>query len=222
MCGRMFQKRGILTLIDLTMPRDIVEAVKPLLKKLFEDEANRFDPNFSVCPTDEVFVLASDESGAIEPRIMPWGGKPAWAKSTLFNSRDDKLEGRAWGSSFSKRRCLIFCDGFYEWTGPKGDKQAHAISRSDGNPMAFAGLWRVDDDLPWCSIITTNASPWMEQYHNREPVMIREAQAHDYLASDDPPYDQIRASSDGEMSAFATASPKRDLEPKAIKTSLFD
>lgn len=217
MCGRMFQKRSVITLIDLVFPRDLADLVKPLVKEAIEKEADTLFPNFDIRPTNQIVIFTADEEQRITPRIMAWGGKPSWSKRTLFNSRDDKLDGRAWSKSFFERRCLIPCDGFFEWTGEKGSKQAHAISRSDGNPMLFAGLWRHDADQDWSSIITTDASDWMQEYHHREPAMIRPDQVEDYLVSDDPPYDLIAPSRADELQAFACASPKRDQEPKPLR-----
>src|SRR5262249_18631514 len=44
-------------------------------------------------------------------------------------------------AAFKARPCLIVADGFYEWKklGPK--KQPYFITRKDGKPFAFAGLW---------------------------------------------------------------------------------
>src|SRR3546814_1791239 len=73
----------------------------------------------------------------------------------MINARAESLaEKNAYKSAFRKRRCLIPADGFYEWqkTGPaagaakgkgKAPKQPYFISRPDGEPYAFAGLWEV-------------------------------------------------------------------------------
>jgi putative SOS response-associated peptidase YedK len=34
-------------------------------------------------------------------------------------------------------------DAFYEWKVVENGKQPYAIARQDGQPMAFAGLWKV-------------------------------------------------------------------------------
>jgi putative SOS response-associated peptidase YedK len=36
--------------------------------------------------------------------------------------------------------------GYFEWTGPKNDRQPHYFTRVDGQPMGLAGLWIVKRD----------------------------------------------------------------------------
>src|SRR4029453_18336504 len=31
--------------------------------------------------------------------------------------------------------------GYFEWTGPTNDRQPHYFTRTDGQPIALAGLW---------------------------------------------------------------------------------
>jgi len=45
--------------------------------------------------------------------------------------------------ALAQRRCLAPADAFYEWKVVEGGKQPYAIARQDGQPIAFAGLWRA-------------------------------------------------------------------------------
>ena len=62
--------------------------------------------------------------------------------------------------AFSKRRCLIPADGFYEWRKTVKPKLPFAIAMKDGHPFTFAGLWENWKDpesgewLRTCTIIT--------------------------------------------------------------------
>jgi putative SOS response-associated peptidase YedK len=42
---------------------------------------------------------------------------------------------------FKRSRCLIPASGYYEWKNEAGDEQPYYFTRTDGEPMAFAGLW---------------------------------------------------------------------------------
>ena len=44
-------------------------------------------------------------------------------------------------SAFTRRRCIVPADAFYEWKPVEGGKKPYAVTRLDGQPMAFAGLW---------------------------------------------------------------------------------
>lgn len=61
--------------------------------------------------------------------------------------------------------------GYFEWTGPKTDRQPHYFTRADGKPMALAGLWdrwRGADK----SETTTEPSTFAAQFHNRMPLVL--------------------------------------------------
>ena len=75
-------------------------------------------------------------------------------------------------------RCLVPASGYFEWTGPKNDRQPHYFTRSDGQPMAFAGLWdrwRSKDKSETkesFTIVTTEPSKFAAQFHNRMPLVL--------------------------------------------------
>jgi len=83
---------------------------------------------------------------------MKWGLIPFWTKRNpdygsmlkTINCRDDSLiDNRGmWTSMKNKKRCVVVCQGFYEWLkkGPK-EKVPHYTKRKDGKLMCFAGLW---------------------------------------------------------------------------------
>lgn len=59
-------------------------------------------------------------------------------------------------------------------------KQPYAIARTDGKPLAFAGLWegwRAPDGwvLRTFAIVTTAANALMRKLHDRMPVILEEA-----------------------------------------------
>ncbi|NEU58783.1 SOS response-associated peptidase [Halorussus sp. MSC15.2] len=90
---------------------------------------------------------------------------------------------------FAERWCLVFADGFYEWTGQRGSKQPYRITWIDDRPFAFAGLWvmwgdSADTARDTVTIITTDANKVVELIHDRMPVM-SEASDGQWLSADD-------------------------------------
>jgi len=74
---------------------------------------------------------------------------------------------------------LVPADAFYEWKALPDGKQPYAIARTDGAPLAFAGLWEAwrspdDEILRTFTILTTAANGDMAQLHNRMPVILEE------------------------------------------------
>src|SRR5579862_8157495 len=77
-------------------------------------------PRYNVAPTQDAAVLLSDGDGrCLAP--MRWGLIPFWAKeesigNKMINARSETLaEKPAFRTAFTKRRCLVLADGFYEW-----------------------------------------------------------------------------------------------------------
>ncbi|OAX78341.1 hypothetical protein ACJ72_07352 [Emergomyces africanus] len=122
---------------------------------------------------------------------MKWGLIPFWTKRSpdygsmlkTINCRDDSLiEDRGmWTSMKRKKRCVVICQGFYEWLkkGPTGkEKIPHFIRRKDGDLMCFAGLWDcvqyegTDEKLYTYTIITTSSNPYLKFLHDRMPVIL--------------------------------------------------
>lgn len=149
------------------------------------------------------------EPAARELRVVRWGLVPFWAKeasigSRLINARVETADSKpSFRRAFTRRRCLLPADGFYEWIPvpgpPKARKQPYYIHRADGEGLAFAGLyelWRdrsYPDDHPrawlWTAvIITTRAEDEIGHIHDRMPMVIAPDQWAEWLdpANNDP------------------------------------
>lgn len=142
-------------------------------------------PSYNVAPTDRVYAVADHES---DRRLvqMRWGLIPFWAKAAAIGGRhiNARAEGiatkPAFRDSFMAKRCLIPADGFFEWQKrPKG-KLPHYLFRTDGDPLALAGLWASWRDpgsgerLLSCTIITTEPNGLVAPIHDRMPVVLAE------------------------------------------------
>jgi putative SOS response-associated peptidase YedK len=122
---------------------------------------------------------------------MKWGLIPFWTKRSpdygsllrTINCRDDSLlDNRGmWTTMKSRKRCLIICQGFYEWLkkGPSGKERVpHFVKRKDGKLMCFAGLWDcvkyegAEEKLYTYTIITTDSNAQLKFLHDRMPVIL--------------------------------------------------
>jgi len=149
------------------------------------------EPNFNVAPTTDVAVVV-ERDGRRGLALRRWGLVPSWAKdvsvaSRMINARVETAATKpSFRSAFTKRRCIVPVDGFYEWQAPAEGtrKQPYFITRRDREPLAFAGLWESWKDpdasavgespstLLTCSILTTDATGPMAQVHHRMPVLL--------------------------------------------------
>jgi putative SOS response-associated peptidase YedK len=159
---------------------------------------------------------APDIGVARELRVVRWGLVPFWAKdpkigSRMINARAETVDSKpAYRHAFKRRRCLLPADGYYEWQRPDGSsedkpagaggaKQPYFITRGDGGPLAFAGLYELwrdaalpeDHERAWlwtATIITTSAPDELGKIHDRMPMVIEPDRWPDWLdpANNDP------------------------------------
>ena len=140
--------------------------------------------NFNVAPSQGVLAIFRQNNENILNKFH-WGLVPFWAKDTkignrLINARAETVaEKPSFRHAFKHRRCLILADGFYEWKGTTGHKQPVFITRPEGEPFAFAGLWEnwreekgSDTVYQSCTIITTAASTSLKDVHHRMPAVL--------------------------------------------------
>jgi putative SOS response-associated peptidase YedK len=200
MCGRYASARKRIELLEeFGVQRDAV--------------AEPLQPDYNVAPTKPVYAVldrpesAPDNAAGRAPagsserelRVVRWGLVPFWAKDPriggrMINARAETVaEKPAFRRAFAKRRCLLPADGYYEWQQHDGAaKQPVYISRADGRPLAFAGLyelWREpgvarQDQDAWlwtATIITTSAPDELGMIHDRMPMIIDPAYWADWL-----------------------------------------
>jgi putative SOS response-associated peptidase YedK len=146
-------------------------------------------PSYNVAPSNDVYAVIETPDGQRRLETFHWGLVPVWAKDIktglkMINARAETVAtSNAYKRAFKQRRCIIPVDGFYEWQARPGEKrkQPFFIQRTDGEPLAFAGLWETWRDknagadaplLHTCTIITTTANDTMTPVHNRMPVIL--------------------------------------------------
>jgi putative SOS response-associated peptidase YedK len=154
---------------------------------------------FNVAPGDDVVVVAA-RRGVPTGGTLRWGLVPPWADDPsvgfkMINARAETVaEKPAYRDAFRRRRCLILADGFYEWERDGSVKQPFHVTRADGEPFAFAGLWTGwkdpgAPDADWlrtCTIVTTQANEAIAGIHPRMPVILDPRDEETWLDPDTP------------------------------------
>lgn len=164
-------------------------------------ESVEIEQRFNVAPGDQV-VTVGVRDGVATGRRLRWGLVPPWARDPsigyrMINARAETVaEKPAFRTSFARRRCLIVADGFYEWQRQGRAKQPFHITREDGRPFAFAGLWTgwkdpavEDEEQAWlrtCTIVTTEANEKIHGIHPRMPVMLEPDEEQIWLDPERP------------------------------------
>lgn len=138
-------------------------------------------PSWNVAPTDETYIVA-EHDGKRRVGTMAWGLIPSWSEDSRtihINARAETIATKpAFRRAFSRHRCLVPADGFYEWEPKEKGRTPHWVYRADGFPMTFAGVWGAWQDRStgdWVrrfSIVTTEATGTISSIHHRMPVIL--------------------------------------------------
>ncbi|MDW8105641.1 MAG: SOS response-associated peptidase [Armatimonadota bacterium] len=167
MCGRF----------ALTRPAEEVAVRFGAQQVLFQ-----FGPRYNIAPSQPVAVITHEGERILQ--AMRWGLVPFWAKdpsigNRLINARAETLlEKPSFKYAFTRRRCLVPADGFFEWRKEDGRRSPVYIRRRDGGLFAFAGLWEEwqspdGSPLRTCTIITTEPNALIAPIHHRMAVILR-------------------------------------------------
>lgn len=173
-------------------------------------------PRFNVPPGTRPLVLHRLDAGAGQAHTLFWGYKPAWYKrAPVSNARlDTILKGSAfWRGPFAHGRVLLPADGWYEWTGDKGDKQPWYIHARDSQPLLMAAIaaWAPGQDVDAAhgmAVVTDDAAGGMVDIHDRRPVCLTVADALEWV---DP-----ATNSDQAQAILAAARPESAFEWWAV------
>jgi putative SOS response-associated peptidase YedK len=239
MCGRYASSRR---------PEDLAEEFEIDRATLAETVVDPLPPDFNVAPTKPVYaVVERPPSGEREEdapggtaqrqlRVLRWGLVPFWAKdpaigSRLINARTETVgEKPAFRQAFTRRRCLLPADGYFEWyptqqktKAGKPLKQPFFIHPTDDRVMAMAGLYEIwrdptrEDDDPerfrWtCTVLTTTAEDEVGRIHDRMPMLVESGR---YAAWLDPSHTDV----EGLKELLVPAAPGR-LEAYPVSTAV--
>lgn len=183
-------------------------------------------PRFNIAPTDPVLAVRRERSAGNQLGRLRWGLLPGrWAQQSgqrpLINARAETVDTQpAFAESFSRRRCLLPADGFYEWREDPEGKRPIWFSRPDCGLFSFAGIWA---ELPGeregasgelsCALITCPPNETMRPIHDRMPVVLDPAAESTWLAPNADP---------AVLLALLRPAPEELLEPREVGDAVND
>jgi putative SOS response-associated peptidase YedK len=133
-------------------------------------------PNWNIAPTQQIAII--EDSGTGRHLVSArWGLAVPWSTKPMINARSETAATKpTFRKALQERRCLVPTTGFYEWKSDGDRKQPFLFRREDGAPFAVAGITDFYDTkggvAPACAILTTSASSFMRQFHERMPVIV--------------------------------------------------
>lgn len=132
-----------------------------------------------------IVVLVNPETGYRELDELTWGmlphdtADPVSAPRPIHARAETIAELAMFADAFLRRRCIVPVDAYFRRKTVLGRVQRVAVSRVDGKPMAWAGLWEA---YRWPSgkitrtycVVTVLANPLLVPLGTRMPVVLEE------------------------------------------------
>jgi putative SOS response-associated peptidase YedK len=188
MCGR----------ISLSVPKqEVIEAFE------VDELPLDYHPRFNIAPGQPVLGITAAEDGTRRAGYFRWGLVPFWAKdpsigNRMINARAETVtEKPAYRNAFTRHRCLVPVDGFYEWQRRGAGKVPLRFRMASGEPFALAGLWEEWGKpgvapLRSCTVLTTACNEFVRPVHDRMPVILTREEQRRWL-SPGSTTDELRA-----------------------------
>lgn len=173
-----------------------------------------YSPHYNIAPTQEHLIVRI-KTETREALPATWGLVNTWAKdgkraAAQINARSESAErSGAFRDAFSRRRCVVPADGFYEWDRAGKVRQPYRFTRTDGGLLLFAGLhesWQPEPGR-WqrtFTILTTGPNGVVAPLHDRMPVILDDAAADAWMFPRTPPEELrglLRPAPDGSLRA---------------------
>jgi putative SOS response-associated peptidase YedK len=189
-----YQMQSALRRAIIRQQKNEIEFLKGLIKQ--------YDELFYASAFAHPQIIVYKNEAPVDPVLSTWGLVPGWAEepkaiwNKTLNARGETIfEKASFKKSAEEKRCLIPAVGFYEYRDFKGKKYPYYITRKDGEPLYFAGLWNdyqhreTGELISTFSIVTTRANPLMAKIHNkpkfsnepRMPVIFPENMTDEWL-----------------------------------------
>ncbi|KAL5520354.1 hypothetical protein ACEPAG_9578 [Sanghuangporus baumii] len=146
---------------------------------------NRFDDRSDVPEDAEQRSESDNDKKGTVMHTMKWGLIPHWSKHedinlNTINAKGENLTdgGGMWGSIKGRKRCVVVCQGYYEWQKKGKERIPHFTRHKDGKLMLLAGLYDSvtlegeKEPLYTFTVVTTDANKQLSWLHDRMPVVL--------------------------------------------------
>jgi putative SOS response-associated peptidase YedK len=128
--------------------------------------------------TDMAPIVRSSEGAALGELVNRRWSWPGPTGKPVYNFRSE-------GRDFSSHRCLVLCDGFYEFTDPADKAQKRLdkwlFTMKDHRWFCMAGIGREYDGGEAFTLLTMDAGPDIAPYHHRQIIPLARDRWADWL-----------------------------------------
>ncbi|MGH6696289.1 SOS response-associated peptidase [Sphingopyxis sp.] len=146
--------------------------------------------------TDTAPIVRSSEGAALGELVNRRWSWPGPKGKPVYNFRAEARD-------FSSHRCLVLCDGFYEFTDPTDKAQKRLdkwlFTMKDHRWFCMAGIWREYEGGEAFTLLTMEAGPDIAPYHHRQIIPLARDQWAAWLDPRVPAGDVLKWLPDGSL-----------------------
>ncbi|MFT5758883.1 MAG: putative SOS response-associated peptidase YedK [Alteromonadaceae bacterium] len=157
------------------------KAISPIVSELFNTHFNT-ETNANLSPSQSVATLVSGNSTYPQVNAL-WGIKPSWSKRLIINAQSETVATKpTFRQAFQHQRCLIPCNGWFEWRTEEGKKVKYLFEHADKVPLYMGGILFQHE---FTELVTLTTKPNLKcgQYHKRMPVLIAHVDKESWFQS---------------------------------------
>jgi putative SOS response-associated peptidase YedK len=140
------------------------------------------ETNTNLSPSQSVSTLIKNNSNYSQVNAL-WGIKPSWSKKLIINAQAETVATKpTFRQAFQHQRCLIPCNGWFEWRTEEGKKVKYLFEHADKVPLLMAGILFQHE---FTELVTLTTKPNLKcgQYHQRMPVLIAKEDKESWFQS---------------------------------------
>ena len=147
------------------------------MSEIYQILTDDSEPHFvgDIYPSNQAPIFMSS---SMLPIFCKWGFE-GYDKKLLINVRAETVtEKPMFSKDFFEKRCVVPCNGFYEWD---SSKNKYYFSRIDEKLIYLCGFCKTTGGVNSFAILTKNATEPIARFHHRMPVFVDEEYKNNYL-----------------------------------------
>jgi putative SOS response-associated peptidase YedK len=146
------------------------KALTPIVSELFNTHYS-VETNANLSPSQSVATIVNSGSSYSQVNAL-WGIKPNWSKKLIINAQAETVATKpTFKQAFQSQRCLVPCNGWFEWRTEEGKKVKYLFEHANKMPLYMAGILFQHEHTELVTL-TTMPNDKCGQYHKRMPALI--------------------------------------------------
>ena len=137
-----------------------------------------------VNPTDAALVLAPSKDLSPGAFAMRWGYRLPDGH-LVINARSETARSRPlFADGMRRRRCAVPVSVYIEWDRSGTTRRKYKVDGGTAEPLFLAGLYRPAEKGAEFTVLTRSPSDAVAALHDRMPVLLRAAEATEWIRPD--------------------------------------